>query len=99
MSTNVKCSVHWRFTMYTNVSFYVHVVPQTVKYVLKSMFQAHVARFSGVPRAPFAAIGVGLTELCFLHQSDGNSFPSLQKAAFRVIKHGLLRCKRRQTAD
>ena len=41
------------------------VVPQTVKYVLKSMFQAHVARFSGVPRAPFAAIGVGLTELCF----------------------------------
>lgn len=66
------------------------VVPQTVKYVLKSMFQAHVARFSGVPRAPFAAIGVGLTELCFLHQSDGNSFPSLQKAANCRLKGGLL---------
>lgn len=87
----LRCTQMFHFT-YT-------VVPQTVKYVLKSMFQAHVARFSGVPRAPFAAIGVGLTELCFLHQSDGNSFPSLQKAAFRVIKHGLLRCKRRQTAD
>lgn len=80
-------------------------VPQAVKYALKNMFQAHGARFSGVPRAPFAAIGVGLTELCFFTPVRRQQFPkfakdrisrhktrpfTLQKAANCRLKGGLL---------
>lgn len=79
-------------------------VPQAVKYALKNMFQAHVARFSGVPTTPFAVIGTGSAVLrCFtpvsrrqlpkfvkgrLSRHKTWSF-TLQKAANRRLKGGL----------
>lgn len=80
-------------------------VLRTVKYALKAMFQAHVARFSGVPTTPFAVIGTGSAVLrCFtpvsrwqlpkfvkgrLSRYKTRPF-TLQKAANRRLKGGLL---------